>query len=79
MRCGGIIFSAEATEGGRPWQQFGALLRDRRVNGTPYRTQRELAGLLGITAKELSDIEFGRVHSSPGLRRRLERFLGPLD
>jgi hypothetical protein len=41
------------------WASRGRVCRDRRVNGTPYRTQRELAAVVGVSMVEVSKMEAG--------------------
>lgn len=56
------------------WRRRGGECRRRRVDGTPYRTGRALAALIGVTAKDLSDMELGRADPAP-----LEAWWAALD
>lgn len=43
------------------WIEQGRAMRDARVNGKPYRSLWEEARRRGMTAQELSKMEFGKI------------------
>ena len=59
MRCYQCRGAGEITEEQAEWIQRGEAMRLKRVGA--YRSLRDEAKRLGITAKELSDMENGRI------------------
>lgn len=61
-RCGGEgKCPAETLD----WMRRGRALRDRRVNGEPYRSMREVASLAGLDVVAVSRMEHGRCDPAP--------------
>lgn len=61
-RCNG---TGEVPEEMAEWMREGRAMRDARVNGKPYRSQRDEAKRRGMTAMQLSAMEMGRVKPVP--------------
>lgn len=57
-RCHG---TTEITEQEADWIRRGKAMRDRRVNGTPYRKLHDEAKRRGLDAVTVSQMESGRI------------------